>query len=185
VARDVLYGLVLGLVWTLVFDVRAFFMQRLGSHPTLASGEYLLGARRTAGAVLAQVLYSGRGAVYVLFLFFLVRAVVRRPWPTAAVFALLLAATKFLGSDYPLVDAPAQLVIYAVAAAVVVRFGLVALATGLLTADLLLNVPITANLGSWYAGAEVLVFALLLALAGWAFRTSLGGRPLWKAELLD
>src|SRR5262249_18723861 len=29
VARDVLYGLVLGLVWTLVFDVRAVFMQRL------------------------------------------------------------------------------------------------------------------------------------------------------------
>jgi hypothetical protein len=67
----------------------------------------------------------------------------------------------------------------------VVRFGLVTLAAGILTANVLLSVPVTASLSSWYAGSSVFVYSSVIALALWGFYTSLGGQRLFKADLLE
>jgi hypothetical protein len=49
-------------------------------------------------------------------------------------------------------------------------------------ANLLLNVPATRNLSAWYVGETILVVAIPLAIAAWAFYTSIAGR-LWTADL--
>lgn len=49
---------------------------------------------------------------------------------------------------------------------------------------MLLILPATTNLSVWYGGQMVLVLAVPLALASWAFYTSVAGR-FWKAPLLD
>ena len=88
-------------------------------------------------------------------------------------------------SHYPLLEGPVRLAIYAIAALAVVRFGLVTLAAGILTAEFILNVPVTASLSSWYAGSMAFVYLSVLALAVWGFSTSLGGQRLWKGELFE
>ena len=66
-----------------------------------------------------------------------------------------------------------------------VRFGLVALAAGLFTVDLILGAPMPVSPSSWYAPATAFVFLSVLGFAVWGFYTSLGGRPLWRGDLFD
>ena len=68
---------------------------------------------------------------------------------------------------------------------VVLRFGLVSLAAGLLCADLLLNTPVANSLSTWYATSTVFVFSSVLALAAWGAYTSLAGQPLWKGDMFE
>ncbi len=82
-------------------------------------------------------------------------------------------------------EAPAQLLVYSVAVIVVLRFGLVSLAAGLLVADLLLNAPVANSLSTWYAASTVFVFSSVLALAAWGGYTSLAGQPLWKGDMFE
>jgi hypothetical protein len=56
------------------------------------------------------------------------------------------------------------------------------LAVGVLVADLLLIVPATTDPSAWYVGEVILVAGISVALAAWAFYTSVTGR-LWRADL--
>ena len=47
------------------------------------------------------------------------------------------------------------------------------------------NIHITADFSAWYAGSTIFTLAFIVALAGFAFHTALGGRPLFQAKLLD
>jgi hypothetical protein len=77
------------------------------------------------------------------------------------------------------------IVVYGIAALVVSRFGLVALAAGIFVADLLGNLPATANFSAWYASGPILSLVVVTVLAFWAFHTSLAGRPIFSQELFD
>ena len=88
-------------------------------------------------------------------------------------------------SQYPLLEAPMRLAVYTIAALAVVRFGLVTLAAGIVTAEFILNAPVTAHLSSWYSTSMVFAFLSILALAVWGFWTSLAGQRLWKDELFE
>jgi hypothetical protein len=65
-----------------------------------------------------------------------------------------------------------------------VRFGLVALAAGLFTVDLIISTPMPASLSSWYVAATAFVFLSVLGFAVWGFYTSLGGRRLWSGNAI-
>ncbi len=73
----------------------------------------------------------------------------------------------------------------AVAAIVVVRFGLVALAVGLFSTDMLLNVPLTADFSSWYAGNTIFPLLSIAGLAVWGFYTAMGDQQLWKDDAFN
>jgi serine/threonine-protein kinase len=185
VGRDVLFGAVLGVAWTLLFQLGYLALQRLGASPVLSSTEFLMGGRATLAGLLTHLIYSIRGTLILFFLLAMFRVVLRRPALAAAAFVLFVSASKFLGSEHPWVDAPLQILLYSGAAFVVVRFGLVALASGILVADLLLNIPVATRLSDWYMASSLIVVASVLALVGWAFHTSLAGRRLWKEEAFD
>jgi len=61
VGRDILFGVILGVVWVLVIQIRYIQMMRMGASPGLYSTEYLIGGRQALGAWLYQVpkLYCG------------------------------------------------------------------------------------------------------------------------------
>jgi len=44
------------------------------------------------------------------------------------------------------------------------------------------NVPLTADLSAWYVGTSFLALLSVVALAGWGFYHSLGGKPLLHVE---
>ena len=185
VGRDVLFGIMLGIVWTLIYEVRHLAVARLGSAPVQLSPAYLLGGRAALSAWVAEIPNSVQSALLFFFLIFVLRVILRKQWLAAAVFTLIFTLLKFAGSSYPMADVPAQLLIYGIAAVVVVRFGLIALAAGIFTANVLLNVPVTTNLSAWYAGNAALALLIVLAMAVWSFYTSLAGRPLLKGDLFE
>jgi len=185
VGRDLLYGVLLGIAWDLVFVIGNFFEIRAGAQPPLANSEILQGSRETVAICLINVVSSIRTTLVFFFLIVLLRILVKNRWLAATIFTLLFAVPRTLGSDHLLIDGVVALLIYGIAAIAVVRFGLIVLAVGVLTADVLANLPFTLDFSNWYA-ARVLGLVLgFVLIAAWGFYTSLGDQRLWKEELFE
>jgi hypothetical protein len=137
------------------------------------------------GGALFHIPNSVQSTLVFFFLIFLLRVILRKQWLAVAAFTLIFGGVKALNTHYPMVDVPVQLLVYGVAAVVVVRFGLIALAVGIFTANTLLSPPLSTNFSMWYSGSSVAAFLLILALAIWSFHTTLAGRPLFKQELWE
>jgi serine/threonine-protein kinase len=185
VGRDLLSGVLLGLLWGLIVEGSRFALREIGGHPGLGGMEYLLGGRRILGAWLGYLLGSIRATLVFFLVLFLLRVLLRRPWLAAVAFVAVFATPSLLASRHLLVEAPMQIALYSIAALAIVRFGLVALAAGILTAFVLLSVPVTASPSSWYVGSSAFAFSSILGLALWGFYTSLAGQRLWKGGLLE
>lgn len=185
VGRDVLFGLLLGLLWVLIFQSRIALTMHLGDVPDFASAEYFHGTRYVLGRFLNEIPTNIRGTLVFFFMLFLLRVVLRKTWLAAIAFVAIWTTQQVLNSNYVYIDIVTWALIYGIAAFAVVRFGLVSLAFGLATIDILLNVPWTADLSSWFISAPILAYALFAALGIWAFYTALAGQKLWKGELFE
>jgi hypothetical protein len=119
------------------------------------------------------------------FVLVILRVIVKNRWVAAALFVVVFGLPKLLASSHPLIDAPVWVIIYGIAAFAVVRFGLLALATAVFTANLLLNISFTVDLSRWYAVNSICVVLSVLILAAWAYYTSLAGKRLLKEDLFD
>jgi serine/threonine protein kinase len=185
VGRDLLFGVILGICWGLVFEIGSLFIIRSGARPFLGSTEFLQGARESVAVCLSNIVSSIQTTFIFFFLIVLLRVLVKNRWLAASIFVLLFATPKVLGSDHPLMEIPVWLVIYGIAAIAMVRFGLIVLALGVLTVDALLNVPITLDFSTWYAARSLCVVLGFVLIAAWGFYTSLGGQRLWKEDLFE
>ena len=76
----------------------------------------------------------------------------------------------------------AGIAIYGLAAAVILRFGLLALAAGFSSLGFI-GPPVTLHTGAWYFGNVLLLFGSAAVLAAWAFHTALGGAH-WTLSLI-
>jgi len=116
----------------------------------------------------------------------LLRFLVRRRWLAAlllvAVLALILQPAYVLA--FPIVALfgvlAAGLGAYALA-----RFGVVAAMATVFAHLVLRSFPLTTHLSAWYAKSALLAMLSVLALAIYAFHTTLAGRPLWRDELQE
>ena len=185
VGRDLLYGCVLGIIWVLVFMVGYSFDIRVGENPLLPSTDILEGTQATLGMWLSNMVGAVFGVLSFFFVLVLLRVLVRNQWLAAGLFVVLYSAPKLLASNHPAVDTPIWVIIYAIAAFALVRFGLIALAAAVFTANVLLNLPYTMDFSKWYAGHSVAVVLSFACIAGWGFYTSLAGRQIFKGELFD
>ena len=69
---------------------------------------------------------------------------------------------------------------------IILRFGLLGLIADHLFYNLLSLFPITTQMSAWYFGIGLTGLVILLAMALYAFHTSLGGQPLFgRASLED
>jgi hypothetical protein len=68
---------------------------------------------------------------------------------------------------------------------VLLGFGVLPLVTGALVHATMLRFPITSDFSAWYSGASLVALGMILALAVWSFRHALGGRRLFKTDLLE
>jgi hypothetical protein len=123
-----------------------------------------------------QAVYAGRSALFFFYLLFVFRVVLRNQWAAAVLFVMLFAVTDALDSRTPWLEAASTALYMAMLAAAVLRWGLVTLATAMLAANLMVLVPATTDPSAWYFGATVLVLGTVVALAGWAFYSAVGGR---------
>jgi serine/threonine-protein kinase len=182
VGRDILFGVLLGVIWILVFQIRSIPMMHMGSAPYLFSTEALMGGREALGAWLRQWPQSIQSTLAFFFVLFGLKVLLRKEWIAAIVFIAIFALPRALNSIYTTVELPAQILVYAIAVLLVLRFGFVSLACAIFTVDLMANVPFSADFSAWYMTTSILGLLSVVALAGWGFYHSLGGEPLWTVE---
>ena len=185
VGRDLLYGVLLGISWVFVFAVGSLFLVRAGDQPQLASSEFLMGVRESVAVGLVSVVSSIQTTLVFFFILVLLRVLVKNRWAAAALFVLLFTVPKVLGSDHPLIETPIWIIIYGIAAIAVVRFGLIVLAMGVLSANVLLNIPITLDFSNWYASRSLGVLLGFVVIAAWGLHASLAGQRFWKDDLFE
>jgi predicted Ser/Thr protein kinase len=185
VGRDVLWGVMLGVVWLLVIGVGIVVMDREGATPQLPNTLFLQSARDLTGAWLLNVVESILGTLEFFFVLFLLKVFLRNKWLAAAAFVAIFATQHTLQSGHALIMVWVWLVLFSIAAFAASRFGLVTLAMAVFTADLLGNLPYTLDFSKWYATHALVVVLSILAIAVWAFHTSLGGQKLFKSDWFD
>ncbi len=181
VGRDVLFGVILGVVWILVIQIRYIPMIRMGASPGLYTTEYLIGGRQALGAWLYQVPSAIVGALEFFFLLLGLKVLLRKDWIAAVAFVAIFTGLSSSGS-YLAVQIPTRILIYAIAVLIVYRFGLVPLAVAIFTVDMLVSVPFSADFSTWYMSTSLFALLSVVALAGWGFYYSLGGQPLWTTD---
>ena len=177
--------MILGITWSIIYAISHLATQRIGAAPALPSPQFLLGARQVLGACLVNLASSVQATLAFFFLMFVFRVVLRKPWLAALAFVAFWTFIKVYGTHHFWIEVPVQIAIYAIAAFVVLRFGFIALAAGIFTSDLLLNVPITTSVSAWYAGSSIFVVLLVTAMAVWGVYTALAGQKLWKEQLFE
>jgi len=144
----------------------------------------ILDARHTIGPVLSDLIGGGIWlGLGLVFLFFLLRVLLRQQWIAAAVFVLLFGVvTGFLFSGHPVIGACFGVLAISFFLAALLRFGVLAAIICIFVPP---DLPLTTDLSAWYSGPTVFVVAIVLALAAYAFHTAVAGRPLFKAGLLE
>jgi predicted Ser/Thr protein kinase len=123
--------------------------------------------------------------LYLLLACLLVLLVVLLRNQKIAVAVGILALTLILGPENP-VDFSMDLVLGALLIFLLLRFGLLAEVFGFFVGAALLNAfPITLDASAWYSRSGFAALAIFAAIVLYAFRFSLGGRPLLAPSRLD
>jgi hypothetical protein len=183
VGRDILFGVILGVVWILIFQIRYIPMMRMGASPALFSTDALMGGRVALGAWLQQWPQSIQTTLVFFFVLFGLKVLLRKEWIAGIVLVAMFALPRGFSSTYRSVEIPAQILVYGIAVLIVLRFGFIPLACAIFTINLLANVPISADLSVWYMPTSIVAMLSVVALAAWGFYHSLGGAPVWKVEM--
>ena len=144
-----------------------------------------MGARESAGTLLATLVISILGTLLFFFTLVILRVFVRNTWLAAALFVALFTIPKVLGSEHVVVDSIVWTTIYAIAAVGLVRFGLIVLGVSSLLANVLLNLPYSLDFSNWYASQTLFIAGTCIAIGAWGVYTSLAGKQLWKEDLFD
>jgi hypothetical protein len=185
VGRDLVFGVLMGMSWLLVFEIGKLVDMQAGAPPQFPSNDYLMGFRIAAGTWVSTLFTSILGTLLFFFSLVLLRVLLRNTWFAVVAFIALFTVPKILGSHHLVVDALVWGTIYTIAAIGVVRFGLIVLGISSLMADVLFNLPYSWDFSNWYAAQTVFFVLIFVAIAAWGVYTSLAGKPLWKEELFD
>lgn len=184
VGRDVLFGLIAGII--LVINNAFIYFPGFSVFPPVRLVDTymrILSSYRLAVSALVMLpAFTVTIVLGLLFMLFLMRLLVRRDSLAAVLFMLCFSA-MFLPSDWQAMVF--ILVQYGLLVFVMMRFGLVAMMGCLLVMYGLQLFPTTLNFAAWYAGTGLAPIVLLLALAVFAFYTSLGGQKLFQGSLLE
>ncbi len=185
VGRDVLWGVLLGVIWSVVIGVGMLLLVREGAPPDTPTAELLLGGRHIVAFSLKQVVQCIVATIEFLFVLFLFRVLLRNRWLAGTAFVALFTAQNTLRGDHRLIMVWIWLVIYTIAAFAATRFGLITLAVAIFVANELFNLPLTPDFSAWYGLAGWVVMLGYVALAVWGFRTALAGQRLLKADVFE
>jgi serine/threonine-protein kinase len=187
VGRDVLIGLFFGGLSAIVLHIDnglASFWNVPGMTPVPPVQGSLSGPNRLAGWLLDHVGFSAINALAVTSLLVLSWVILRRRWLAVGVAGLILALLDISGENI-LVEVPMVLALATLTIFAATRFGIVALAVNFLSRGLLVFSPFTLNFSRWYAGRSLLVLLILVGLAVYGFRASLGGKPAFGDATLE
>ncbi|MBV9144722.1 MAG: hypothetical protein JO065_02315, partial [Acidobacteria bacterium] len=110
----------------------------------------------------------------------LIRIRARNYWLSALLVAACITLT-LLGNENVIAETTYAILVAALIVFVLLRFGLLALTVGYTCVALLINAPLGLDPSRWYFSRGFVPVLIVLALALYGFRTSLGSRPLLAA----
>jgi len=185
VGRDALFGIALGVAWLMIDRFFDLWAQSRGIIPNIGNILILDGAKSALGVLVGEIPATIRSTLIYFYLIFVLRALLRNRWLAGAVFVLFWMTQVFFQerSTTATFQALEALILYSIATVVVLRFGMLSLAVASFVLDLLDGLAVTFNPSAWYFGTGMALLAGVLALAAWAFHTSIGARPLWNDDL--
>jgi hypothetical protein len=183
VGRDILIGTIVGSVSALaMFIFRAFpgWMFLPGAWSAHVELNSLLGWPQQLGTVLYIVgLTAFYGVGWMVAMIFCY-TVFRKTWLVAVVFVFFGAVSTMVGSSGGLL---AQLlsggIFSGIIAALLLRHGFLPAAVSFFVYSVMVRMPLRLGLPGWSARASVLTLIIIVAVAGYGFYTSLGGRPVF------
>ena len=180
VGRDVLIGLAGGTVLALLGVLARAVVVWLGrpERPPEAYGidALALDARCSWAIVAGLPVNATLVGLALLLLFLVLRLVTRRDAVAAALVVAFLVSGDLAGSkENAWLLLPFAVAVWGAFVAVMLRFGVLAAITAVLTADLLSFPPLVYAPGSWTGAATFVVLPLLIGLAVLAFRSAVGG----------
>jgi serine/threonine-protein kinase len=186
VARDLLIGALVGTTSGLIMGpLRVLLPLRLGipgppPHPFAAP----VTLRSGLAWLLAYGVYATFWVLAIVLLLVLARWIVRRGW-LAGLIVTLVYTGNYLGAPSPWVTLPLAAISVGILVAVTVRFGVLA-AIASETCRFFLGYRIyTSDPSNWAFYAGMIHVVGVLALAFWATRTALAGRPLFGGPGLE
>src|SRR5882762_1104382 len=186
VGRDVLVGILFGIGFTLLDQLEYLVRLWRGAAPPWGVPlDAWLGARYLIASGFLTLIVAIVLTLSWFFLMFLLRVVTRRQWLAAGIFVLFWVVLAVLRSKSPIIALVFACLGYAAVVINLLRFGLVALAISIFVNFLFPLVPITTDFSAWYAGSALFTLLAVLALAGYAFHTSLGGQKVFEGKLLE
>ena len=189
--RDAVVGRdsLIGMVWGALVAAALLAAQRLpaligqpAAPPTGGDADALARTSRLLADVVSLPIHSTLVGLCILLLFLVLRFVFRRDVLAAAALVALLTALEVAQEETAWVMVPVAIVVYVAYAVLLLRFGVLSAIAGFFTLDLLIDLPLLPDPGSWMGSAAVLVVPLLILLAVLAFRSALGGTAPFPAR---
>ena len=183
VGRDILIGVAIGLSWRGISYVLGVF-QSDDPRPDFLSPEVLTSFRAALGESLESVPHAIRESLIFGFMLVVLRVLFRNQWLAAAAFVGIWGLISITNGSAPAAIAAAMLV-YAIIAVAVLRFGLLAIATAMMFDSIINEIPITLNVSVWYFGLSVVMCAAVLAFVSFGFREAIRGQRLLREDVLS
>jgi serine/threonine protein kinase len=189
VARDTLIGCALGLlILSLHYFLSFLFPSWLGSMEFNSILTFSFGSAMGIGSFVSVLLELIIEAICLsllgIFLLFLLRILLRNQKVAIAAWIFLLSNISGFTYSSPWFFA-LSLVVTTLLLLVLMRFGLVALVLSNFANIFFQAFPATLDASAWYSHASFAAFAILAAIVLYAFRYSLGGRPLLAQSRFD
>lgn len=175
VGRDILIGTTMGAAWAILGLLDRQLPNFLGWQEreplrAFSAMDLLLGSRFAAATALEVLQVSIYQGLMLLIMLVLARRVVLREGFAVLIVCLVTMPLYVTGGCHPLT---AWLFIgagvIAVAVLAMVRFGLLAVITGLFVAHLLNSFPLTGDVQQWYAGYGFFAVTATIALASFGY----------------
>lgn len=178
VAADVLTGIVLGIVGLCVLNAPPSTFQAELAPQLMASDSAFLSMW-----FWKSVMAVG-GALSYMFLLIVMLLVVRRTWLAASLFVIVML---LVAGPEPVTSVAAILALFHFSLVwfALTRFGVLTTAALIYVNNIGTAFPLTVNRSAWYAESGLIAIGTILALAGYAFHTTLASRRLWRGELQD
>jgi len=189
VGRDVLVGTCVGAGLACLFGLYQWLPVYLGGPPAIPESNNLtalLGARQSLSAILDYVVQAVSLGMGVMVLLALLRLGVRRDWLAAAiVIGLMTARSALSGTLSPWVAIPFWAIFWSIPTLAALRYGLLTLVTGMFVALLVVEMPLTSRVDHWTFASTAWTMTVVLLVAFWGFRASLGKTSVLDDRLID
>jgi Protein kinase domain len=190
VGRDILFGVALGALVTVLGHTGDYVSQYLG-HPTaplMPELRELLGTKVVVARTLNQVFNAVLNALFGVFGLVLLKMFVKREALAAALaigLATVLAARGIFSGGSPLLNITLAVLMITIIVLTIQKLGLVATMTLFLVNITTSSAIVTLDPSKWFFADSALLIAIPVALALYGFYVSRGGEPLLGTRLLD